>query len=272
MLFFCLAPSLRQRANMFGEHRPLFMAMCWVNEPSRVRWQMQLSRRRLTDVKLATSRCTPPAVSRASSHGVRGRCGRKYLHIIGITRREVHDIRKNLLVPSEDKDNPDLLSTFSMGSRDVEGASPALDQISKVRSAGGPTQHTAQATSHHPLRTGTTCRDCTQQYKRVSHRRGRSQTASRFCFGFHPMPCPYVPFLRPRGHAPLDAACLRRKMCGCHLDGTLARHSSVHSGMDVSPTVGRGRSWRRTLCREGVTAVCAPSQAIAAPAACGTRP
>lgn len=165
----------------------------------------------------------------ANSHGVWGRCGRKYLHIIGITRREVHDIRKNLLVPSEDEDNPDLLSTFSMGSREVDGTSPALDQISKVGSEGGPMQHTAQAASRHPPRTGTSCRNCTQQYKGVSHKRGQA-----FCPTNKARKCPasalgfiqcrvYMSRSCPPGHALLDAACLWRKVCGCHPDRPLRR-------------------------------------------------
>ena len=43
---------------------------------------------------------------------------RKYLRILGITKREVHQIRQNLLVPKGDGSNPELLSTFSMGSYD----------------------------------------------------------------------------------------------------------------------------------------------------------
>lgn len=52
---------------------------------------------------------------------------RKYLRIIGITRNEVHAIRKNLLQPrgamGEDGEalSPDVLSAFSMGS-DFGGA------------------------------------------------------------------------------------------------------------------------------------------------------
>jgi hypothetical protein len=51
---------------------------------------------------------------------------RKYLRIIGITRTEVHEIRKNLLQPREG--NPlsrDVLSTFSMGSDDGTVVSPS---------------------------------------------------------------------------------------------------------------------------------------------------
>jgi hypothetical protein len=58
---------------------------------------------------------------------------RRYLRIIGITRGEVHAIRKNLLQPRHTDDNgdalsADMLSTFSMGS-DPGGAdvSPLSD-------------------------------------------------------------------------------------------------------------------------------------------------
>lgn len=52
---------------------------------------------------------------------------RKYLRIIGITRTEVHEIRKNLLQPREGADalSHDMLSTFSMGSDDGTVVSPS---------------------------------------------------------------------------------------------------------------------------------------------------
>lgn len=53
---------------------------------------------------------------------------RKYLRIIGITRTEVHAIRKNLLQPREGHGgamSADMLSTFSMGSDDGTAVSPS---------------------------------------------------------------------------------------------------------------------------------------------------
>jgi len=78
---------------------------------------------------------------------------RKYLHIIGITRREVHEIRKNLLVPHGDQMNPDMLSTFSMGSQELEGArSPeSLQQPSMIREPQPPKD---------PRNAGRTCGGC----------------------------------------------------------------------------------------------------------------